>query len=163
MLDRSWFSKPLRPLLTRDLSGFSSLIKIKYKSGSDQKFGGSNPSTANLPRLNLKQGLLQNLRILQLPHQLEYAKTRTSLYGIEYVPYKSFFSKKALHIRQEERKRIDSMKDTRESDDGRHSSSGGDTQHTLLNVNRVRRAANIQKPSELQAPEPHPDQPSAST
>lgn len=57
---------------------------------------------------------------------------------------------RAISIQQGERKWIDFMKDTLESEEGSHASSG-DTQHALINANRVRRAANIQKPSELQS------------
>lgn len=59
-------------------------------------------------------------------------------------------TKQLFALTPKERKWTDSMKDIRESEEGSHASSG-DAQHTLLNVNRVRRAANIQKPSELQS------------
>lgn len=60
--------------------------------------------------------------------------------------------KGTISIQREDRKWIDSMKDTREGEEGSRASSG-DTKHVSLhvNVNRVPRAANIQKPSELQS------------
>lgn len=145
------------------------LIKFKWFNrepcidASYQKIGGSNPSQTT-PCLDLQQcsfnsncsrGAASLPTLCSDPNFLTTWDIRRKVFHstvmhMRHIKSSSSNDIRAISIQQGERKWIDFMKDTLESEEGSHASSG-DTQHALINANRVRRAANIQKPSELQS------------